>query len=240
MPGIGLSWSFRLGPAAWEAPFTAAMQGILSQRQGIDLGPPACAFTRKRTFHPADGVQFYQMDIPVQAGQEGTRGEDLIALAKSGRLNRVEGVWGGYQDAGDWDSLGGHLSATYDLLGLYDLNPAAFSRIKLPLPAEEMSNNLPGILNEALWQMSLWRRLQLPDGGVRGGYGVGWDCYNGETSSMQKYAVSMPWTRKRRCTMRLRGAGRAGARRLRQGAGGRVPGIGQTGLGLGGGARQSR
>ena len=172
----------------WEAPFTAAMQGILSQRQGIDLGPPACAFTRKRTFHPADGVQFYQMDIPVQAGQEGTRGEDLIALAKSGRLNRVEGVWGGYQDAGDWDSLGGHLSATYDLLGLYDLNPAAFSRIKLPLPAEEMSNNLPGILNEALWQMSLWKRLQLPDGGVRGGYGVGWDCYNGETSSMQKYA----------------------------------------------------
>ena len=68
--------------------------------------------------------------------------------------------------------LGGHLSATYDLLGLYDLNPAAFSRMKLSLPAEEMKNGLPGILDEALWQMPLWRRLQLPDGGVRGGYGV--------------------------------------------------------------------
>ena len=188
VPDIGLSGPFRVAADVWETPFRAAMQGILSQRQGIDLGPPACAFVRKRTFHPDDGVQFYQMDIPVQAGQEGTRGENLVELAKAGRLRRVSGVWGGYQDAGDWDSLGGHLSATYDLLGLYDLNPAAFSRMKLSLPAEDLQNNLPHILDEALWQMSLWRRLQLADGGVRGGYGVGWDCYAGETSSMQKYA----------------------------------------------------
>jgi endoglucanase len=189
VPGIGLGGPFRIAADVWEAPFKTAMQGILAQRQGIDLGPASgCAFTRKRTFHPDDGVQFYQMDIPVQAGQEGTRGKNLIELAKAGRLKPVTGVWGGYQDAGDWDSLGGHLSATYDLLGLYDLNRTAFRRMKLSLPAEEMHNNLPDILDEALWQMSLWQRLQLPDGGVRGGYGVGWDCYPGETSSMQKYA----------------------------------------------------
>ena len=60
--------------------------------------------------------------------------------------------------------------------------------MKLSLPAAEMQNNLPDILDEALWQMPLWRRLQLPDGGVRGGYGDGWGCYAGETSSMLKYA----------------------------------------------------
>ena len=109
-------------------------------------------------------------------------------MAKAGTLERVTGVWGGYQDAGDWDSLGGHLSATYDLLGLYDLNPAAFSRMKLSLPAEEMKNGLPDILDEAMWQMPLWRRLQLPDGGVRGGYGYGWGCPAGTTSSMIKSA----------------------------------------------------
>ena len=188
VPGVGVSGPFRIARDVWEAPFKAAMQGILAQRQGIDLGPPACTFTRTRTFHPDDGVHYYQMDIPLQAGQEGTRGQSLIELSKAGPLQPVTGIWGGYQDAGDWDSLGGHLSATYDLLGLYDLNPKAFARMRLSLPAEEMKNNLPGILDEALWQMSLWRRLQLPDGGVRGGYGVGWDCYNGETSSMQKYA----------------------------------------------------
>jgi endoglucanase len=188
-PGIGLSGPFRIATDVWEKPFKAAMQGILAQRQGIDLGPPACAYTRKRPFHPDDGVEFYQMTMPVQGGQEGARGKHMIELAKAGPLERVTGVWGGYQDAGDWDTIGNsHLSATYDLLGLYDLNPAAFSRIKLSLPAEEMKNDLLDILDEAMWQMDCWKRLQLPDGGVRGGYGVGWGCYAGETSSMLKYA----------------------------------------------------
>jgi len=188
VPGVGLSGPFRVAADVWEAPFKAAMQGILSQRQGIDLGPPACAFTRKRTFHPDDGVQFYQMDIPHQAGQEGTRGKHMIELAKAGPLKRTTIVRGGYQDAGDWDTMGHHLSATYDLLGLYDLNPAAFARTRLSLPAAEMANRLPDILDEALWQMPMWKSLQLSDGGVRGGYGDGWGCYDGETSSMLKYA----------------------------------------------------
>jgi hypothetical protein len=63
--------------------------------------------------------------------------------------------------------LGHHLSATYDLLGLYDLNPAAFSRMKLSLPADEIKNGLPDILDEALRQMPCWKRLQMPDGGIR-------------------------------------------------------------------------
>ncbi len=186
--GLGLSGPFRISADVWEKPFQAAMQGILTQRQGIALGPPACAYTRDRPFHPDDGVEFYQMTMPQQAGQEGARGKHLTELAMAGPLRRVTGVWGGYQDAGDWDTIGHHLSATYDLLGLYDLNPAAFARMKLSLPAEEMNNALPDMLDEALWQMPLWRRLQLPDGGVRGGYGDGWGCYTGETSSMLKYA----------------------------------------------------
>ena len=188
VPGVGLSGPFRIAADVWAKPFQAAMQGILAQRQGIALGPPACAYTRKRPFHPDDGVQFYQMTMPQQAGQEGARGKHMIELARSGPLKRIGGVWGGYQDAGDWDTVGHHLSATCDLLGLYDLNPAAFARIKLSLPAEERNNALPDLLDEAMWQMQLWRRLQLADGGVRGGYGDGWGCYPGETSSMLTYA----------------------------------------------------
>ena len=184
IPGLGVSGPFRIAADVWEKPFKAAMQGILAQRQGIDLGPPACAYTRKRPFHPDDGVQFYQMTIPEQGGQEGDRGKNLMDLAKAGALKRVSGVWGAYQDAGDWDTLGGHLSATYDLLGLYELNPAGFRRMKLALPAAEMTNNLPDILDEALWQMPCWKSLQLPDGGVRGGYGYGWGCPPAATSSM--------------------------------------------------------
>ena len=83
------------------------------------------------------------MTMPVQAGQEGARGKHMSELAKSGPLEKVTGVWGGYQDAGDWDTLGGHLSATYDLLGLYELNPQAFSRIKLALPGRGNAEQAP-------------------------------------------------------------------------------------------------
>jgi endoglucanase len=199
VPGVGVSGPFRIAADVWEKPFKAAMQGILTQRQGMKLGPPASAYTRERPFHPDDGVEFYQMTIPVQGGQEageggrGGRGGNLQELAKARKIERVTGIWGAYQDAGDRDTLGHHLSATYDLLGLYDLNPAAFSAMKLALPAAEMKNNLPDILDEALWQMPCWRRLQLPDGGVRGGYGYGWGCPPSATSSMIKsvgiYAV---------------------------------------------------
>ncbi len=193
VPGLGVCGPFRIAADVWEKPFKAAMQGILTQRQGMKLGPPACAYTRERPFHPDDGVEFYQMTIPVQGGQEGDRGKNLVEMAKAGTLKRVTGIWGAYQDAGDWDTLGHHLSATYDLLGLYDLNSGAFTRMKLSLPAAEMQNNLPDILDEALWQMPCWRALQLPDGGVRGGYGYGWGCPPAATSSMIKsvgvYAV---------------------------------------------------
>ncbi len=188
VPGIGTSGPLRIAADVWDGPFRAAMQGILSQRQGIDLGPPACVFTRRRALHPDDGVVFYQLDIPHQAGEEGVRGKRMIELAKEGPMKPTKVVPGGYQDAGDWDTAGHHLSATYDLLGLFDLNPSAFAKMQLSLPAGESSNGLPGILNEALWQMPMWKSLQLPDGGVRGGYGDGWGCYPGETSSMLKYA----------------------------------------------------
>jgi hypothetical protein len=116
VPGLGVSGPFRIAADVWDAPFKAALQGLLTQRHGIELRPPACAYRRPRTFHPDDGVEFYQLDIPYQAGQEGTRGERLLELAKAGPLQRVDGVWGGYQDAGDWDTLGHHLGANPDNL----------------------------------------------------------------------------------------------------------------------------
>ncbi len=190
VPGVGVSYPFRIARDVWDEPFLAAMHAIFTQRQGIELGPPMTGFRRPRSFHPDDGVEFYQLDIPWQAGQEGVRGQRMLELTRDGKpLERVTGIWGGYQDAGDWDTMGHHLSATYDLLCLYDLNPRAFERYRLKhLPREEQTNNLPDILDEALWQMALWKRLQREDGAVRGGYGDGWGCYPGETSWMIKYA----------------------------------------------------
>ena len=189
VPGIGTSWPLRIAADVWEAPFKAAMRAVLTQRQAIALGPPFCNYVRKRPFHPDDGVVFYQLDIPMQAGCGSTGlGTYIMEMAKAGSLKPTTFVPGAYQDAGNWPTHGGHLVATYDLLGLYDLNPAAFCKMTVALPEAELHNGLPGILNEALWQMPTWKSLQRADGGVRGGYSDGWGCFKGETSWMIKYA----------------------------------------------------
>lgn len=194
VPGIGTSYPFRIAADVWEEPFRAAMLGILTQRQGIELGPPVTEFRRGRAFHPDDGVEFYQLTICHQEGQEAGegghkgRGGDLAELAAAGKLQRVSGIWGGYQDAGDWDTLGHHLNLTWLLLELYELAPAYFGKLSLSLPPEEKANALPDLIDEAMWQMACFRRLQLPDGGVRGGYGEGWGCRKGQTSSMVRSA----------------------------------------------------
>jgi endoglucanase len=58
---------------------------------------------------------------------------------------------------------------TYLHLELLDLFPGYFAKVELALPPEEAGNALPDVLDEALWNLNLYRRLQRPDGGVGGG-----------------------------------------------------------------------
>ena len=50
---------------------------------------------------------------------------------------------------------------------LVDLYPDYFKSVNLNLP--ESNNNLPDILDEALWGLDVFRRLQTEDGGIPGG-----------------------------------------------------------------------
>jgi endoglucanase len=54
------------------------------------------------------------------------------------------------------------------------------------LPPAEAADKVPDVINEALWNLMLFRRLQLPDGGVRGGYGEGWGARAANSSDMGK------------------------------------------------------
>lgn len=72
-------------------------------------------------------------------------------------------------DAGDFDRRSQHLTPVYMHLELLSLFPEYFEQHKLKLPPEEANNKLPDLLDEALFGLGLYRRLQETDGGVGGG-----------------------------------------------------------------------
>jgi endoglucanase len=183
IPGIGTSQPFAIDEGVWEGAYRLGMRGILSQRSGIALGAPFLAFTRPRPCHPDDGVKAYQIDIGINKGQEGPRGEALLRLWKEkGRLEEVANVWGGYQDGGDWDVYTTTLSTADLLTESFELAPEPLRQLALSLPAAEAGNAIPDLLDEALWGLSCFRRLQRADGAVRDGFGDGWGARKGDVS----------------------------------------------------------
>ncbi|MBM4086821.1 MAG: hypothetical protein FJ272_18695, partial [Planctomycetes bacterium] len=169
--GVGCSYPFETGRGVWDKAFRVSMSGLLHHRSGIELGPPFTDYRRPRTMHPADGFRALQLDITMLDGDaEAVRRACLPLVGKRPEeLKLVQEAWGGYMDAGDWDRRSLHLGVSYLLLELWELFPGHFSQVRLALPPDEQQNALPDLLDEALWNLSFYKRLQLPDGGVRGG-----------------------------------------------------------------------
>lgn len=170
--GTGCSYPFTIGPQVWAHAFFRSVRGLYHQRSGIELTAPYTHYRRPRNMHPDDGFRVYQSRTPLMDTKNGihARGKrddnfsDLIA-GKTPQV--VDQAWGGYADAGDWDRRIQHLHAARLLLELAEVNPAFFTRLPLNIP--ESGNTLPDVVDEALWGLEFFRRLQTPEGGVRGG-----------------------------------------------------------------------
>lgn len=181
--GVGCSHPFEIGPRVWEKAFTVSVRGFYHQRSGIALGPPWTAYHRPRNMHPGDGKRIYQSTIPLMATANGflPAGADPFYLLPAGRTDEtIPEAWGGYSDAGDWDRRIQHLEGARRLLDLALLFPDYFSRLSLNIP--ESGDDLPDIVNEALWGIDFFRRLQEADGGIRGGIESSRHPSYGETS----------------------------------------------------------
>lgn len=170
--GVGCSFAFAIEDNPWQAAFVTSARGFYHQRSGISLGPPYTSVVRPRPFHPDDGVIIYQSTTPlVKTGNglnaEGTDPDNFTNLVKGKTDQPVLNVWGGYFDAGDWDRRIQHLEVSRLLLELVELFPPYFASVPLNIP--ESSNTLPDIVDEALWGIDFYRRLQTSEGGIRGG-----------------------------------------------------------------------
>ena len=167
--GVGCSSEFHVGPDLWREAFVVSARGFYHQRSGIELGPPYSEFRRPRTFHPDDGVRVYATTPALMDTGNGLNRADsnFGNLVKGKTDSVVADAWGGYMDAGDWDRRIQHLIVSRYLLELAEQFPVELAQIRLNIP--ESSDGLPDVVSEALFNLDCYRRMQLPDGGVRGG-----------------------------------------------------------------------
>ncbi len=187
VPGLGISYPFPITSSAWGEAFQISMMGLLHHRSGIELGPPFTPYERPLTFHPDMGVKVLQTDVTILEGESSAIEESLTRLYET--ADEVPEAWGGYMDAGDWDRRTQHLAATYGLLEIFDLYPDFFESLTLALPENEVTNTIPDILDEALWNVEFYQRLQREDGGVRGGVESTAHPRNGEGSWQETLLV---------------------------------------------------
>ncbi|MBE6999392.1 MAG: hypothetical protein E7428_04330 [Ruminococcaceae bacterium] len=173
VPELGCSFPFTIGvEESWLRGFKASMHGLYCQRSGIETGAPYSNFSRPRCYHPEDGKKVYHSESTIfESGNGlnayGTDNGNFGNLVRKGTDIVVENAWGGYFDACDWDRRIQHLHATLMGEELYLMFPAYFDALKLNIP--ESGNGIPDIINEGLYNIDFYRRLQTPEGGIRGG-----------------------------------------------------------------------
>ena len=168
--GVGTSYPFEIGRDVWKRAFTTSVRGVFHHRSGIALGPPYTDYVRPRDHHPDDGVRVRQSTATL-AGTSmglGLGGRDsFAALAEGATDELVPQAWGGMHDAGDWDRRAQHLMIPRVYLELYELYPEFVAGLDLNIP--ESGDGMPDVVDEALWILDFFRRMQTSDGGVRGG-----------------------------------------------------------------------
>ncbi|MEO0394630.1 MAG: PA14 domain-containing protein [Cyanobacteria bacterium P01_A01_bin.137] len=167
--GVGTSYDFEIGENTWRDAFYVSARGMYHQRSGIELEQPYTDYERPRAFHPEDGVKIYQSTVALMDTNMGLNGQvDVFEALNAGRTDEiVTDAWGGWMDAGDWDRRIQHLDVSRSFLELVEIHGNYFDSIDLNIP--ESDNNLPDILDEALWGLDVFRRLQTEAGGIPGG-----------------------------------------------------------------------
>jgi len=181
--GIGCSYPFTIGSKAWERAFQVQMKGFYNERSGIELGPPYTDFVRPVCWKPGvdDCLPITQSAYSIVDGNPNSKG----GLSQGDTGKPVPEAWGGYHDAGDWNPrrIDHMRTTTFWQLELLQLFPEYFSSLSLNVP-----NDAPGpdLLKECLFELDLFRRLQLPDGSCRFGIETDGDPFGGEVSWKQR------------------------------------------------------
>ncbi len=188
---LGSSLPFTIGTDVYREPAFIALRGLYHHRSGIELRPPYTTFNRPRPMHPDDtpvlqaGTTLY----PLWEGQPDGQAAVFTRIVETLTDEHVPQAFGGYMDAGDWDRRVQHLSASRLLLELAELYPAFAAELNLNLP--ESDNDLPDVIDEAIFGLDVYRRLQRADGAVSGGIESTEHPVQGEASWQESLPIAV-------------------------------------------------
>ena len=187
--GVGRSPSFAIKDRIWRQPLYRALRAFYHQRSGIALTTPYTDFQRPRPLHPDDGRRIMTSNARLMdTGNGFIDGRDNFSeLVRLATAIPFASGWGGYHDAGDWDRRIQHLVVARNLLDLYAHFPDYFTALDLNIP--ESANNLPDSIDEALWSLDFFCRMQEADGSVRGGIEATGHPYFGEPSWLERHQL---------------------------------------------------
>ncbi len=181
IPDLGVSDAFEVREDIWSRAGKASIGGLYNHRSGIALDG-RFGFTRPVPFRPGSQVAVRLSKLPLTWSSNFHGG--FISADLGGKQPWItdevapETYWGGYMDAGDWDRRIDHLDVSYLLLDVYESSADALRALPLGIPKSSdvldrdlyaEADDLPDVLHEAIWTIDFFRRLQLPDGSVRGG-----------------------------------------------------------------------
>ncbi|MCW8133463.1 MAG: glycoside hydrolase family 9 protein [Planctomycetota bacterium] len=174
VPGFGRGFEFRVGADVYAEPFKTVMNGLLHQRAGLELKEPLTPH-----YNPAG----HRNKTEYSTFRVGVDKDPWQTLPKHATDGKTHDLWGGHYDAGDWNPRS-HLDVAETLFLLYELNPKAFADGQLKVP--ERANGIPDVLDEALWALDLWTRLQADDGGVCNGLESNGDPEEGDIAATDR------------------------------------------------------
>lgn len=165
--GVGCSETFAISDRVWLDLTVAVARAMYHQRSGVALGPPYTAIARPRPYHPDDGMVVRQSDFRLMDSFT-TPLENLFGELVDARTEvEVPEAWGGHFDAGDWDRRIQHLYYVRSVAELVELAPERYATMDLGIP--ESGDAVPDLLDEGLWTLDVYLRLQGEDGSIRGG-----------------------------------------------------------------------
>ncbi|HTD98230.1 MAG TPA: glycoside hydrolase family 9 protein [Mucilaginibacter sp.] len=149
VPGVGNSYPFTISGSVHHQVATASLKAFYLIRASIPLEEKYAGKWDRAEGHPDDKVLVH--------GSAATKERPEGTVISSPR---------GWYDAGDYNKyIVNSGISTYTLLSLYEDFPAYMKTVKLNIP--ESSNQLPDVLDEALWNLRWMLTMQDPnDGGV--------------------------------------------------------------------------